>query len=355
MTVSGSVTVAGSAAGRLEFDGEIGSGGTNPSNFRLKSEQFPLGLLRPVLARFDATAKLDGRLSGSFNANLAGGDNGRVALDGDLSVQNLAWTNAGMGTDRVTLAKADLPCRLTKTGTVWNIDTLKLTCDLGTASVKGQFDLAGDPLAVLAQPGIEVVADLDLAQLCALLPHTLHLQPGTRIISGHVVANAQSASAANGIAWSGRLFSLNLRGERAGQPLVIDTPITLDFAVRNIPNALPQIDRLQCGMDFLKLEATGSAEKLSLSGDLDLGLLEKRLGQFVDFGAIHPAGHGNLRMTVARDNAGGLKLDANGQLTDLAVNLPVHGHSRKRNSVTATRKRGSCTASRSRLRARGCA
>ncbi|MFL5342094.1 MAG: hypothetical protein ACJ8F7_18265 [Gemmataceae bacterium] len=197
IALSGTADVEGATPGRIEFDGEIGSA----VKAKLKAEQLPLALLHPVLARLGLSAKLDGRLSGRLNVDLASASGSPTMLDGMLTIGGL-------------------------------------------------------------------------------------------------------------------------RGEQAGRAVAVDSVVSLDFAVRGMPSAVPQIDRLKCSADFLKIEASSTPDSLTLAADLDLNLLEKRLGQFIDFGDTHPAGHGTFRLMLTRDPAGNLKLSGTGGLADFVLSLP---------------------------------
>ena len=314
--------IAGDAPGKIELDGDVTLAAATQAHARLKVEQFPLAMLAAVVKRFDPSAKIEGRLSGQVSVAYADGEQSNAAIDGEISLRDFACSQSALGPDRVRLAKLDLPCRLSKAGSRWNIEKLKVSCDLGQASVAGQFELGSDPAVFLQQPGIELTADVDLAGLCAQLPHTLSLQAGTRISTGRLTADVHSAATSNGVAWSGHIATQNLRGERDGQPLALDTPVSVEFAIRHSPGALPLIDKLKCQSDFLNIEGAGSADQATVRAIVDLGLLEKRLGQFVDFGGIHPAGRGDVTLTVQRDSAGHVQLAGSGKLADLAIALP---------------------------------
>src|SRR5207247_6512724 len=126
-----------------------------------------------------------------------------------------------------------------------------------------------------------------------------------------------------GVAWSGRLVALDLRGEHLGQPIAWENPVSIDFAALQQPDGLPRVDRFRMLTDFGKLEASGTEEELTVGGNIDLGLLAKRLGQFVDLGAVNPAGTAGGQVTLQREHGGAFSVKGDVRLRDL--NLAVGG------------------------------
>src|SRR5262249_4392332 len=149
----------------------------------------------------------------------------------------------------------------------------------------------------------------------------IRLQPGTKISSGRLTGEMHSTSQDGGVAWSGRLLALDLRGEHLGQPIAWENPVSIDFAAQQRPVGLPRVDRFRMVMDFGNLEASGTEEQIIVGGSIDLNLLAKRLGQFVDLGSISPSGIAVGQLTLQREHGGSYGVKGEVRLRDLNLAL----------------------------------
>jgi hypothetical protein len=315
----GSVQIAstGAIAGtvRSEWSVKAAVGATGTIDGVIHAERLPLGLLAPLLRRVEPGTRLDGRL----NADIAGQWEGNQAkFEGRVTATGFQLAAPWLGNDRITLATLDAPCKATLADRRLHVEQARLMCDLGEARLAGFFD-TGDLLNAWRQPGLEAGIDLDLARLAAMLPSRLHLHQDLKVTSGRLTAAVRSQAMPQGVAWDGRLVTADIRGINAGRAVSWPQPIKVEFAAKQTQGKLPTVDRLTCESNFLRLEGSGSAERVALSAGFDLGRLTDQLGQFLDFGPVRPAGRGWLRLAVARDEGGNTRLAGDAELRDLVL------------------------------------
>jgi translocation and assembly module TamB len=325
---------------RLECGGQVADGKLNlnlafrtgqPSGpgsapqFRgeFRAENCAAGPLGAILRRFEPGLNLDGRLNGQLTIvwNDENPDAPVLGLTGNVAGDSLALTSGRMGTDRLQLAKLEMPCNVSVQGGKVVAQKTRLTCDLGELSLTGSFDASQDPFAVMRQSGIQFQGDVDLARLANMLPHVLKLQKGTRIDSGRLTLNVRSTADGGDVAWDGSVSAVDLRGQHDGQAIAWENPVSLEFAARQGVSALPRVDKFRFTSEFGRLEASGTQEKLTIGGNLDLGSLARKAGQFIDFNGAQPTGQASGTMTIERDAKGGFTLEGNGQVTDLSVGV----------------------------------
>jgi hypothetical protein len=288
-----------------------------------KLETAPLAILATLLHRFEPGLRADGLVSGELKIawNDQDPDLPVLTVEGHIAGQNLLLADPRLGSEDVALKSFDLPCKLSYSAGKIVAENTKLVCDFGTASLTGAVDLSQDPFAVLQTPGVAAACDLEIAGLARLFSKPMHLQAGTKITGGRLTGSVHSTADNNGVAWSGRLQATGLRGEHQSQPIAWENPVSLDFAAHNAPGALPRIDMFKLVSEFGQLDASGDGQRLTIGGNFDLGLLGKRLGQFVQLGSVQPTGKAAGNFTVQRDRTGAFSVKGNAQLTNLAVSL----------------------------------
>lgn len=272
---------------------------------KINVDGLSLALLTPLLRRVDPTLQLDGRgtlhLDGRWETDSSGTP--LVRANGRVAARQLAVA-AGFLADRPQLERLDVPYRLALRGRRLQVEKLELDCDVGKAWFIGTLD-AGDDLAALARAGQEAGADVDLARLTALLPHTLHMQSDVRLTSGRLTARVQSAARGDQAVWTADLRTTELRGVNAGKPVAWPEPVVVAVKAQRKGTELPVLDQLRLESSFLKVNAAGSASNLNVTADTDLGDLATRLAQFIDLGAVRLAGRGSATVQVqpGADNA----------------------------------------------------
>jgi translocation and assembly module TamB len=308
----------------IEYRSGKGGPGLPPQvHAEATTEGLPVAALAAFLRRFEPGLRLGGTVSGSLSLtwNDEDPDSPALALSGQVSGVGLSAADPRLGDEKIELASFEMPCNVTWVNGRLIADKTSVNCDVGKISLSGTIDLSKDPFAVLQTPNVTASCDVDLAQLSRLLPKQFRLQQGTSITSGRLTGEVHSIAEKDGVTWSGRLLALDLRGEHAGQPIAWENPVSVDFAARQGPNALPRVDRFRLLSEFGKLEASGTEEQLTVGGNIDLSLLAKRLAQFVDLGAVSPAGTAGGQVTLTRDHGGVFGVKGEVRLQDLNVAL----------------------------------
>src|SRR6185503_7298582 len=84
---------------------------------------------------------------GNFSAQLAcnwggGTRHDETSVEGQIDVEELLFTAAALGTDRLEVEKLTAPCRIIGSGEELKIEQLQLDCDLGKFNVTGDVRLA---------------------------------------------------------------------------------------------------------------------------------------------------------------------------------------------------------------------
>jgi hypothetical protein len=82
------------------------------------------------------------------------------------------------------------------------------------------------------------------------------------------------------------------------------------------------VDKLQCRSAFLNVEGSGTAERMTASGQFDLGQLVGQLEQFVDLGGVRLAGQGSGEVEWKREGLEGYEADLRFQLRDFRLARP---------------------------------
>ena len=114
---------------------------------------------------------------------------GRVAADA------LRWRGTALGDDQLQFRRVAGPIDVAWNGQQLDVKQTSLECDVGRATLQGSAPVARlglAPLAAaLATASLELTADVDIAPLAAMLPQTLRIRPGTRIVGGKRRSNPQ--------------------------------------------------------------------------------------------------------------------------------------------------------------------
>jgi len=308
----------------IEYRTGLGAPGLAPQvTVETNAEALPAAAVAVFLRRFEPGLRLDGLAAGRLKIvwDDADADHPTLLVDGHIVGRNVSIVDPRLSPERFDFAALDLPCKFT-----WSDDRIvseksRVQCDLGEASFSGSIDLSRGPFGILEASGVSASCDIDLAKLSRLLAKPLRIQPGTRITNGRLTGEVRSTTENGAVSWAARLQAMDLHGEHQGQPLVWRKPISAHFAARQAPGGLPRVDLLRVITEFGNLDASGSAEQFTMNGDLDLGLLAQKLGQFVDLGGIKPAGTARGQLAVMRRPDDSFVVKGEGQLRDFALAL----------------------------------
>lgn len=284
---------------------------------KLNATNFPLDVVAVFARRFEPGLTVAGRLSSDLDGTIATGTPTTATVAGSVHVSDFELGSPRLGGERVRLKTIDVPCKIETTAAGVRVEKAELTCDLGRASLTGQFDPNLPPERMLDQAGITASADLDVAKLASMFPKFLRLREGTALTDGRVTAKLTSTAGPNGVTWDGSLGTSALRGVRDGKPLSWEQPLTLSFAGRLTKDKLPVFDRLDAKAEFASVTGQGTFDNFTLSADASLDGLTRRLGDFVDLTGLTLAG--TARLTVVTQTKGDVSnLNGTLRLSNLA-------------------------------------
>lgn len=305
-------------SGQFDITLEIARGETAGPPVRagkIRTEAFPLALVESLARRVVPEVELDGALDADVNVRAdEGGRGGPVhAMEGRVGAQELVVSGPWLQGDVLTLARLEMPCDLTWNDREIAVDELSATCDVGQLRYQGTLPADAASWSDLTQLPGELRGKLDLAQLAAKLPRTVHVREGTQITDGDVELELVSQAQGEQMLWHGRVETSNLVAVSNGRPLTWEKPILVTFEGRD-NEAGAQIDHLYCQSKFLELEAAGTREYLSASASFNLERLNDELGRFLDLGELRLAGDGWSHMTWKQQPDGRFTVDGETQV-----------------------------------------
>ncbi len=293
---------------------------------KIKSDRLALGNLEPLVRRFVPDTTVAGQLTSDVTATLDGAspDKSKLTIDGNATLVNLDLAGPLFGADRVKMQSlAVSPCKLTYANNELQIDQADVVCDAGTLAVAGTVNLSQKPTDdrpwafYLAQPGMKLDADIDIAKLTVIVPKLLRLKPGTELREGRLTAKLASKAAATGTDWQGSVITTSLKGSRDGKPLVWEKPLRIGFDGQLRADLMPVFHKLECEADFIGLAGRGSVEAFILMANIDLDRLGARLADFVDLGNTKLAGFAELTVKNDPRAGGGFQATAAVKVTNL--------------------------------------
>ncbi|MBX9625047.1 MAG: hypothetical protein K2X82_14665, partial [Gemmataceae bacterium] len=310
--------------GKLDAELSVGERGSA----KVTAAGFPLDALAPVVRRLQPGLSLGGVLTADVSATWGKDEKGQptAKVEGTIGGRDLDVSGPWFRGDRLRLAAADLPVKAELTGSALRVERAELTCDVGTASAAGAWDLDGKLDDVLDRAGLTATVDIDLAKLAARLPKLLRLRPGTEVRDGKLTAKLASRATPAGTAWDGFVRTTALKAVRDGKPVEWAEPLAVEFSGRLPAGHLPTFDTFVCRSDFLAVNAQGSAEAFRAAANIYLDRLSARLGEFVDLHGVQLAGEASAWVIAGRSPAGAFKLDAGADLKDFAF-ADGHRHS----------------------------
>ena len=292
------IRIAAEAAdgGKLDTTVQLGT----DTGVTLTAATFPLNVLDPVLPRFGFGLSVGGALTADVRGkwNLPADKPMSIEFSGAANVTDLAVRAPWLKGETLALKTFALLQSEVATlpGGRIDVKSLRVLCDVGDASLAGQFDPNFDADVLLKQPGIGATANVDLAKLAALLPKLLSIRDDTVLKRGALALTVNSEAGESGAVWAGELQTRDFEAERGGQILTWKTPLKAKFRGRFLADGRPDFDDLLVESEFLSVAGRGRLESFSVAGRFDLKRLAAQMGQFVDLGAISLAGGGTFRL-----------------------------------------------------------
>ncbi len=310
----GAPTPAGSLALNIEP--------INPkaTHAKLQANAISLALAEPWLARFAPGAVVAGTLTGQGEATWTNPPAGEMPADlastGSLVVEQLDLTAAALEGDHIRLPRVSMPWHVSAQPNGWRIDDMRILSDIANLAVRGTVD----PNSATARHSLETRGSLNLPKLAAMLPHALHIRPGTTITSGDVEFSTKLEPADVGQRITGSVRTTPIAATADGRQLSWDQPVTADFNLLRSPTTF-QLDSLRCDSQFLKIDAAGSTQQFAANASFDLNRLAEQLGQFIDLTQIKLAGTGSAKLAWQQPSPQQFSATAVGDLSQLTIAL----------------------------------
>lgn len=268
------------------------------SRLKLTSAQFDIGSLGPLVRRFApdtiAEAKLGSDLTLTWGTDAE--THKTLTLDGTATARQVrlegpSWLGPDkLRLDHLTLGKT-APVKLSLQDDTLNIDHADMACDIGTANAKGTFNTHVSLEKLLAQTGVAIGAEIDVARLGTLMPHLLHIREGTRLTGGKITIGLENQADANGPFLRGSITTTALTAVHDKKPPYIwKEPLKLNFQGRLLDGKNPRFDTLTLVSDFVAVNAAGDTSNFAAAADVRLGDLFKHVGNFVDLSGFQCQG-----------------------------------------------------------------
>ena len=294
------------------------------SEILLRTDGLPLAALGPLLTRFAPTARLGGRLTSSLTCH-ADAALDRISLEGTLTTDELRLADSSLGVDPLKIGRLDADGKLAWQDGRLAVEQLTAKSDLGELSLSGTFVAQSKPgeswSAVLTRQVCQLRGRLDLARLAATLPGTLRIRKGTEITSGQVSLTLAIQPDALGSAWNGQVEANNLTAVSQGRQIVWRQPVQVALTAHATAQG-PVVESLKCESNFLRLEASGTADRLSAAASFDLAQLGSQLAGFIDLGQTQLAGGGWAQVQWQRSPQQVFQAATRVHLQDFRLALP---------------------------------
>lgn len=266
--------------GNLNLDLSIG----DTSTAKLVTTDVPFETFGPLVRLFRPGLSLAGAVSTDLLLKLSGEKDPTVSVVGKVSGKQLVvsgpwvWLNG----DRLAFDFAEAPLDVERVGARVHVRLFDLRCDAGTFSFKGNFD--PDELEdVLKQAGTSIDANINVAKVADSMPKLLRLKDGVQLREGKIVAKLKSVADADGaVWWNGHVDTSDVKGTRAGLPIVWEQPLHFEFEGQYPKNQFPTVKKLICTSDFISVNAASEPGTLLISTNIVLDRLGAKLRDFID-------------------------------------------------------------------------
>jgi translocation and assembly module TamB len=333
----------GSLAGQLAIPGPNGSPipagrfaltlkpNGNRSELGLQAEAIALTTLQPFLNRFAPGTQLGGTLAGNGSASWTTSANAATdfATTGAFAIDQLEAASPALQGDHIRLTRVELPWRVTSQPAGLIIEDLQLKSDAGQIAIRGRLDpaivvapqnITPSSLALSGNNDIELKGAVDVARLATMLPRAAHLRGDVSVTSGSIELAGRMQPTTAGQSFTGSVRTSKIAATNAGKPFTWDQPVVANFAITRSGSALA-LDTLQCDSKFLRVQASGTLQKLTAEANFDLNSLADQLGQFIDLSHTQLAGNGTAQFAWQQVDGNKFSATATSDLSQLRVLL----------------------------------
>lgn len=304
---------------------------TGKGNLRVDLEEFPLGLMEPILRHLGTDLQANGSVSGTLKGLWDTGSEGPVGhLKGELEVANLVCTSTTyLKSDQLRAERTKLQIAAELANHKLNVRGLEVKSDFGYAKVTGTLPLvalqnengahAWERLAQIES--LQSTGMIALVKLSQTLPTTLHLREGTQLTDGHITWELTSEGEAESTNVRAIVQTAQLSGVRDGQSLSWTIPIQVSL-VGAVSSQGLQIRELRGESGFVHLSGAGTPSDGNIVLNANLRELRNQVGQIFELGGYQLDGILETKIAWQQDSTGALQGNTNLTVTQLEVVSP---------------------------------
>ena len=263
-------------------------------NLELDADQLPMSMLVAVAQRAIGAATAQGELAARLTSAI---DLRQLSAATDIQSLHLRGLELAapqlIGSDRMILKRITAEGKFELNSQQIASSGLRIESDFGQLQSNGRFNFSQladltNEVELLAEP-LDLSGEVDLAGLARILPETLNLQQDLVVETGVIRFQASSRNDGNDRRLIFNADATNLRGSRAGQPIVWQRPLQLNGALRQSGNQL-EIESVKCESDFVQMAGRGNMQTGSFTIKGDLAAMMEQVGNFIDLTGIELAG-----------------------------------------------------------------
>lgn len=315
-TMRANCVVASESPGRVEITMSPDSAGRGQS-MHVKADGVPLDRASVAARRFVPQLQAAGVLS----ANLQITSESAMALeaDGQLTVDSFALNvPEWFGSDRLTSERIAAGGQLAMRNGAVAAKQILFESDAGSVHLNGTAELGelADKSRVeqvsklLFDADYQLACKIDVAKLAQMLPTTLRVREGHRLVAGTIDVELNSNPASGGRTWAGRIESTGIEAEADGHPIRWEQPLQFTYAA-NQTDGVVRIDDIACRSDFLTFNGSGTIADAKLNGECDLDRLSTQLSQFFDMQDSQLGGKLKATLAATRATESNTRVEAN--------------------------------------------
>jgi hypothetical protein len=214
-------------------------------------------------------------------------------LTATVTAKNLDITTPQLKGDRLQTKNLDVAVNLSATVEAINIDRLQLKTDWADVAASGTIPTTLKSLSDFLQPdsnySLKGSFDCNLPAVLSQMPRTLGLKEGTKISSGKLAGDVETLAQAGQKHIRANASLANLEGTVEGKKIALSQPLNAEAQLSSDKAGI-NFDKLDISGSFAKVNCTGNTQLLKFNADIDLAKLQSELGQFADLGKYQMAG-----------------------------------------------------------------
>jgi translocation and assembly module TamB len=294
--------------GHVTVDVAIGGNEGQPSQAKVKSSSLPLAIATPVFERLGMDLALNGFAEGTVDYQWDdAGTAHRIALS-EVKVTHLDARSAELfGNDHVHLNRCESNGIATILGSNVSFDNLAVSCDLGSATAQGEWDLSNFTPEkideILKQSGSSVRGEIDLATLAKMFPETLRIRNDTTITAGRIGFQLEGQPTSGLPVWTAAVTTSEIVADRNGKPIRWERPIAVNISAFSGKQG-PVFQQIRCESDFINLNGSGTTEQGSITINGDLDALVRNVRDLIDIDQYQLQGKLGGKINWGFSNAG---------------------------------------------------